>query len=119
MENSSRKVRGHGMNWSEIPLIDYIDIYEDQVDVYIHTKDQRVIGVKDVQTNGHLDAVGFTVDHMAFGLKFTFFMPREDFSHIEYRYIPRENNKKYFDDLHSYLDEDVYPPEPGEALKEP
>jgi len=26
------------MKWSQIPLIDYIDIYEEQCDVYVHTK---------------------------------------------------------------------------------
>jgi len=26
------------MKWSEIPLIEHIDIYEEQCDVYVHTK---------------------------------------------------------------------------------
>jgi len=39
------------MKWTEIPLLEYIDTYEMQCDVYVHTKDQRVIGLRDVQAN--------------------------------------------------------------------
>jgi len=105
------------MKWSEIPLIDYIMLSEEQCDVYVHTKDQRVIGLKDVRTNAHLDDNGFYVDHLAMGLRFSFFLPREDFSHIEYRYSPRERTtKEDFDEMHSFVEEQFTP---AESLTEP
>lgn len=109
------------MKWTEIPLIDYIVLSEEQCDVYVHTKDQRVIGVRDVRTNGHLDENGFYVDHNAFGLRFSFFLPREDFSHIEYRYTPRKKTTKDdFDELNSFVEEQFEDYEyPEETLREP
>jgi hypothetical protein len=101
------------MKWSEIPLVDYIVLSEEQCDVYVHTKDQRVIGLKDVRTNAHLDDNGFYVDHLAMGLRLSFFLPREDFSHIEYRYSPREDvpreriTKNDFDELNSFVEEQI------------
>lgn len=115
------------MNWTEIPLLEYIDTYEMQCDVYVHTKDQRVIGLRDVQTNPHLDSNGLYMEHNAFGLEFSFFLPREDFSHIEYRYVQRERprdhepiTKKDFDELNSFVEEQFEDYEyPAEALREP
>jgi hypothetical protein len=107
------------MKFKEIPLIDYIDIEEEQCDLYVHTKDKRMLVFKDVQSNAHLNEVGFYVDFMFLSNRMTACIPREDFSYIEYRYFPRENiTKKDFDDLYSYLDEDVdYIP--SETLREP
>ena len=109
------------MKWSEIPLLDYIMLSEEQCDVYVHTKDKRIIVVKDVRTNGHLDDNGFYVDHNSFGLRFSFFLPREDFSHIEYRYTPRKKTtKEDFDELHSFVEEQFAPNNtPAESLTEP
>jgi len=109
------------MKWSEIPLIDYIMLSEEQCDVYVHTKDKRIIVVKDVRTNGHLDENGLYVDHNSFGLRFSFFLPREDFSHIEYRYTPREKTTKAdFDELHSFIEEQIEDYKyPEESLREP
>ena len=111
------------MKWSEIPLIEHIDIYEEQCEVYVHTKDQRVIRLRDVQDNGYLDDTGLYLDHLAMGLRFSFFLPREDFSHIEYRYSPRHSTaKKDFDEMHSFVEEQFTPAntptEPDEGLYE-
>lgn len=111
------------MKWSQIPLVDYIVLSEEQCDVYVHTKDERVIGLQDVRTNAHLDDNGFYVDHLAMGLRFSFFLPREDFSHIEYRYSPRKKTiKDDFDEMHSFVEEQFTPAdsptEPDEGLFE-
>jgi len=107
------------MKHSQITLIDYIDIEEEQCDLYVHTKDTRMIVFKDIRSNGLLDDTGFYVDYMFLGKRMSAFVPREDFSHVEYWYSTRENiTKKDFDDLYSYLDEDVdYLP--SETLREP
>jgi hypothetical protein len=50
-------------------------------------------------------------------LRFSFFLPREDFSHIEYRYSPRHSTaKKDFDELNSFIEEQFTP---AESLTEP
>jgi type I restriction-modification system DNA methylase subunit len=112
------------MNWSEIPLLEHIELLDEQCDIYVHTKDQRVIGLRDVRTNPYLDNTGFYVDHMAMGLNFSFFLPREDFSHIEYRYsqregVPRES-KTDFDELNSFIEEQLEGyDDASEVLREP
>jgi len=109
------------MKWSEIPLAEYIDIYEQQCDVYVHTKDKRIIVFKDVRSNAHLDEIGFYVDYYFLGKPMTAFVPREDFSHMEYRYVPRERiTKRDFDELNSFVEEQFEDYEyPSELLTEP
>ena len=87
------------MKWSEIPLVDYIEIHEEQCDVYVHTKDKRMIVFKDVCSNGHLDEIGFYVDYMLLDRRMTGFVPREDFSHMEYRYTQRPDMDLGVDEL--------------------
>jgi hypothetical protein len=98
------------MRFAELPLIEYIDIDEQQIDLYIHTKDKRIILVSDIQTNPFVDAHVVCVDHIWSGIKMSFMMMREDFSHLEYvikdRYTQRVT-KKDFDDLYDYLEEDI------------
>ena len=112
------------MSYTEIPLIEHIDIYEEQCEVYVHTKDQRVIRLQDVQDNGYLDDTGLYLDHLAMGLRFSFFLPREDFSHIEYRYsqredVPRESETD-FDELNSFIEEQFEDYKyPSESLTDP
>lgn len=108
------------MNWTEIPLIEHIEVYDTQCSVYIHTKDRRVIVLHDVRSNGYCDDRGVFIDHVSLGLTFTVFISREDFSHVEYRYSPRSKiSKKDFDDLYSYLDEEIEYFTPAESLIEP
>jgi len=109
----------YAVRFTEIPLLEYIDTGEEQCDLYIHTKDKRMLVFKDIQSDPHLDDTGFYVDYMFLSRRMSVFVPREDFSHMEYRYSARTHIiKKDFDDLYSYLDEDVdyLPPE---VLKEP
>jgi len=106
------------MKSTHIPLLDYIEIEEEQCDVYVHTKDKRMLVFKDIQSNALLDDTGFYIDYMFLSRRMSVFVSREDFSHMEYRYSPRTHiTKKDFDELYSYLDEDVdYIP--SEALTE-
>ena len=105
------------VKFTEIPLLDYIDIEEEQCDVYIHTKDKRMIVLKDIQSNGLLNDDGFYIDYMFLSRRMSVFVSREDFSHIEYWYSPRTTiDKGYFDELHSFV-EDHEPP--SETLREP
>ena len=113
------------MKYIELPLIDYIEPLDEKVTIYIHTKDKRVIVLHDVRSNMSLDSDGVYVDHMLFGKRMTFMMPREDFSHVEYYISPREDSKKYFDELNSFIDEQIEefnaldtPTEPDEGLFE-
>jgi hypothetical protein len=80
------------MSWTEIPLLEYIDTEEEQCDIHVHTKDKRILVFKDIQSNGHLDENGFYVDYMFFSIRMSVFVPREDFSHVEYMYSPRKSN---------------------------
>ena len=109
------------MSFTEIPLIDYIDTYDEQVHLFIHTKDQRVLGLRDVISNLVISNGVVSVEHMAFEQRFTFAMSKEDFSHIEYYYAPRPfDSKKAFDDLNSFIDEQIEDLEdPPEVLREP
>lgn len=105
------------MNHTEIPIVDYIDIYDEQVHLFIHTKDQRVIGIRDAVTNVVISHGVVSVEHMALGQRFTFAISKEDFSHIEYYYAPRPpESKKEFDYIHGLVEDDK---EPVEMLKEP
>lgn len=108
------------MKYVSIPLIDYIDIYDEQCTVHIHTKDKRVLVFTDVRSNADITEEGLFLEYSFFGQRMNVFIPRDDFSHIEYRYSPRDKiSKKDFDDLYSYLDEDVDYEYPAEALTEP
>jgi hypothetical protein len=82
------------MNKTYIALIDYIDTYEEECDVYVHTKDKRIIAVKDVRSEGMLDEAGFYVDHWYMGKRTSVFVPRDDFSHLEYIYKQRDKVSK-------------------------
>jgi hypothetical protein len=96
------------MKSTHIPLLDYIETEEEQCDVYVHTKDKRMLVFKDVQSDAHLDETGFYIDYMFLSRRMSVFVSREDFSHMEYRYSARTHiTKKDFDELYSYLDEDV------------
>jgi len=78
------------MKFSEIPLVEYIDIEEQRIDLYIHTKDKRMILVSDVQTDMFIDSFQVVVEHMMFDQKVSFVMMREDFSHLEYKVTNRQ-----------------------------
>lgn len=114
------------MNYTEFPLIDYINIDEEKTTLYVYTKDKRIIVLHDVCSNMSIDDMGIYVDHMVFGKRMTFMMVREDFSHVEYCVSPREDSKKDFDLLNSFIEysmkDDEYPPdlltEPDEGLFE-
>jgi hypothetical protein len=98
------------MRFTELPLIEYIDIDEQQIDLYIHTKDKRLILVSDIQTDPFVDIQVVCVDHIWSGIKTSFMMLREDFSHLEYVIKDRHTQKvtkKDFDELYDYLEEDI------------
>lgn len=100
------------MKYTELPLVDYIELLDEKVTVYIHTKDKRMIVLHDVCSNMSLDDMGIYVDHMVLGKRMTCMMPREDFSHVEYYISPREHiTKKDFDELHSFIEEQIDPPD--------
>jgi hypothetical protein len=114
------------MKWSEIPLIDYIEVYEEQCDVYVHTKDKRIIVFKDVRSNADITEEGVYLEYNFFGQRMNVFITRDDFSHMEYRYsqrgdIPHQKiTKKDFDELNSFIEEQFEDYEyPAEALREP
>lgn len=107
----------------EIPLLDYVDTNDEKVMVYIHTKDKRTVAVHDVRSNLIIDKQVVYIDYMHWGRILTCAIPREDFSHIEYYYEDRQRiTKKDFDELHSFIEEQIYPPdlltEPDEGLFE-
>jgi hypothetical protein len=81
------------MKFSEIPLVEYIDIEEQCIDLYIHTKDKRMILVSDVQTDMFIDSFQVSVEHMMFDQRVSFVMMREDFSHLEYKVTDRQGLK--------------------------
>lgn len=106
------------MKWSELPLLDYIDIYEQRIDVYIHTKDKRMILVEDIQTNVYIDEVMLSVEHVWLGQTLNFMMMRDDFSYLEYRVSQRNIPKN--DDFNSIDEYDVEGVDtPSELLREP
>jgi hypothetical protein len=78
------------MKFSEIPLVEYIDIEEQRIDLYIYTKDKRMILVSDVQTDMFIDSFQVSVEHMMFDQRVSFIMMREDFSHLEYKVTNRQ-----------------------------
>jgi hypothetical protein len=80
------------MSYVEIPLIEYIEIHEEECNVYVHTKDKRIILLNDVQTNMTIYQGMVSVDHMQMERCVTFVMPAEDFSHIDYFYNQRNDN---------------------------
>jgi hypothetical protein len=96
------------MKFTTIGLAEYIDIYEEQCDVYVYTKDKRIIVIDDVRSEGLLDDTGFYVDHWFMGKRMSVFVPRDDFSHLEYTYKQRNTvSKKEFDDMHSFIEEQL------------
>jgi hypothetical protein len=91
-----------------IPLVEYINTYEEQCDVYVYTKDKRIIFIEDVRSEGLLDDSGFYVDHWFVSKRASVFVPRDDFSHLEYTYKQRDKvSKKEFDEMHSFIEEQL------------
>ena len=96
------------MTFTTIPLVEYIDTYEEECYVYVHTKDKRMIVIEDVRSEGLLDDTGFYVDHWFMGKRVAVFVPKEDFSHLKYMYKKRDSvSKKEFDDMHSFREEQL------------
>ena len=77
-----------------IPLVEHVEVFDEVCDVYVHTKDKRVIVVKDVRSEGLLDDTGFYVDHWFMEKQTSVFVPRGDFSHLEYIYRQRDKESK-------------------------
>lgn len=96
------------MKHTHIPLLDYIDIDEEQCDLYVHTRDTRILVFKDVQSNVHIDDTGLYVDYLLFSSRMTAFVLREDFSHLEYKYSLRDTiTKQDFDELNSFIEKQL------------
>lgn len=102
------------MNYTELPLIDYIEPLDEKVTIYIYTKDKRIIVLEDVRSNMSLYSDGVHVHHMLFGKRMTFMMPREDFSHVEYYTQPRPHTEKQ-----SQVDDEMTYEYPSDLLSEP
>jgi len=111
------------MKFSEIPLVEYIDIEEQRIDLYIYTKDKRMILVSDVQTDMFIDSFQVSVEHMMFDQKVSFIMMREDFSHLEYKVINRQGIgnkiKHIYKDIEQDSIEDFIEFHSYEVLREP
>jgi hypothetical protein len=109
------------MNFTEIVILDYIDTWEQEAVVYVHTKDKRMSAVHDVVSNPTIDNNAIYIDFMQWGKRMTFVMPREDFSHLEYYYKDRHKpiTKQDFDELNSFIDEQIEDFTPAETLREP
>jgi len=76
-----------------IPLVEYIDTYEEECYVYVHTKDKRIIVIDDVRSEGLLDDSGFYVDHWFMDKRMSVFISRDDFSYLEYGYRQRDKER--------------------------
>ena len=104
------------MSYEEIILVDHINLEDEQCDVYIHTKDRRVLGLTDVCSNAIISYNVVYIDHYALGMRFTFALPMSEFSHLEYITKSRTpenviaddfNSEKVFDDINSFIDDQV------------
>lgn len=96
------------MRSTTIPLVEYIEVFDEVCDVYVYTKDKRIIVIDDVRSEGLLDDTGFYVDHWFMGKRVAVFVPKEDFSHLKYMYKKRDGvSKKEFDDMHSFIEEQL------------
>ena len=97
------------MSFTKIVILDYIDTWEQEAVVYVHTKDKRMLAVHDVASNPTLDTHAIYIDFMQWGKRMTFVMLREDFSHVEYYYKdrPKPITKKDFDELNLFIDDQI------------
>ena len=94
------------MRSTTIPLVEYIEVFDEVCDVYVYTKDKRIIVIDDVRSEGLLDDSGLYVDHWFMGKRMSVFIPRDDFSYLEYGYRKRKRTtKEDFDDMHSFIEE--------------
>lgn len=111
------------MSYEEIILIDHINLEDEQCDVYIHTKDKRVLGLTDVCSNAIISYNVLYVDHYVSDMRFTFALPMSEFSHVEYitksRAPEKFDYKKEFDDINSFIDEQIDEFNAPEVLREP
>ena len=105
------------MNFTEIVILDYIDEWEQEVTVYVHTKDKRMLAVHDVVSNPTISNNVLYIAFMQWGKEMTFALPKDDFSHLEFYYKSRQNISK-----ENFVEEEVCPPdlltEPDEGLFE-
>jgi hypothetical protein len=113
------------MNFTEIVIVDNIDIHDEQVHLFIHTKDQRVLGLRDVVSNPVITYDVLYVDHLVLGKRFTFAIDKDSYSHMEYYVEQRPDTRKEFDDINSFIDDQIEefnasdaPTEPDEVLFE-
>lgn len=120
------------MSFQEIPLLDYIDEDYD-IDLYIHTKDNRVVKLEEIKTNLYIDNYQVSIDHVWFGQTMTFVMLREDFSYMRYmvksrmpgRHTPENviaddfNSQDIFDDINSFVEEQIEDFNPSDTPTEP
>lgn len=87
------------MTFIELPILDLIDTFEEEIDVYITNKDRKVIAVKDIQSNPVFDGSGVYIDHISLGSRHTFVMLHNDFLHLDYRVRSKksgnENQKEF------------------------
>lgn len=91
-----------------ISLVEHVEVFDEVCDVYVYTKDKRIIVIKDVRSEGLLDDTGFYVDHWFMGKQTSVFVPRDDFSHLEYIYKQRDKvSKEEFDKMHSFIEEQL------------
>ena len=98
------------MTFTELPLLDYIDSYKEEMDVYITDKDRKLIAVMNIQSNPVFDGSGLYIDHIVLGSVCTFVMLQQDFLYLEYRVRgknSREVTKEDYDNLYTYIDKDI------------
>lgn len=109
------------MNFTEIVILDYIDTWEQEAHVHVYTKDKRILAVHKIVSNPTLDNNTLHIEYMQYGRRMNFVLPREDFSHIEYYYQdkPEPITKKDFDEINSFIDEQIEDFTPPDLLTEP
>lgn len=107
------------MNFTEIVILDYIDTWQQEAHVYVHTKDKRILAVHDVVSNPTLDNNILHMEYIQYGTRMNFVLPRDDFSHLEYYYKDKPITKEDFDELNSFIDEQITCQSPPDLLTEP
>lgn len=93
------------MSFVEIPLAEYINVEEEMLSLYVHTKDKRILAFKDVVSNMTYSDGTLCFSHVLWERVFDVVVLKEDFSHIEYTIDRRKTAHAEIDELNSFLEE--------------
>lgn len=95
------------MSFVEIPLAEYINVEEEMLSLYVHTKDKRVLAFKDIVSNMTYSDGTLGFSHVLWERVFDVVVLKEDFSHIEYTIDRRKTAHEEIDELNSFLDDEI------------